>query len=136
VDRPFVGIEGNEAMKRGVLFILLLGLGAVLGGVVYAALRPERTDDERKLGWLATELDLTKDQQVKIKVLHERYCPEICRLGMKCGGNAPEASRRCRNATKELVQAVAAELTAVQRTRYLEMVACCVDESAGAAPRP
>lgn len=123
-------------MKRGVLFMLLLGLGTFLGGVVYAALRPERTDDDRKLGWLATQLVLTNDQQAKIRVLHEQYCPKICRLGAMCGGNAPEASRQCRNATKELVQAVSAELTEDQRKRYLEMVAGGVGESAGATPRP
>lgn len=123
-------------MKRSIFFILLLGLGMVLGGVVYAALRPERTDDDRKLCWLGAQLDLTKDQQTKIKMLHERYCPEICRLGLTCVGNGPGASQQCRNATRELVRAVAAELTADQRKRYLAMVAGCLDESAGAAPRP
>jgi hypothetical protein len=123
-------------MRRGLWFILLLGLGTVLGGMVHATLRREPTDDERKLCWLEAELDLTPDQQAKIKALHVSYCPEICRLGLSCGRNTPEASEQCRKATRELVRAVAAELTADQRKRYLEIVASCLDESVGAASRP
>ncbi len=124
-------------MKRDLWFILFLALGVVLGGVVYAKIRREPTDDERKLCWLAAELDLTRDQQAKIEALHVRYCPEICRLGLTCGrNNAQDASRQCRQATMALVQAVAAELTDVQRKRYLEMVASCRREPAGAASRP
>lgn len=123
-------------MKRGLLFILLLALGTVFGGMVYHPFRPEPTDDERKLCWLAAELDLTHDQQAKINALHVRYCPEICWLALSCGRNEPATSQQCRNATRELVRAVATELTAGQRKRYLEIVASCLDEPTGAASRP
>lgn len=123
-------------MRRGVLFVLLIGLGTVLGGMVYAALRPVQTDEERKISWLAEQLKLTGDQQGKIRRLHEQYCPEIRRLGLACDGETPEAVRQCRNATRELVRAVSRELTAAQREQYLAIVECCLGEPTGAARRP
>jgi len=118
-------------MKRSVWFVLLLALGTFLGGILYAAIRPEPTDDERKLRWLAAQLELTPGQLAKIRVLHEQHCPEICRLS-----TAADAGQQCRNATKELIGAVSAELTPAQRQRYLELVASCLEESGGAAARP
>ena len=61
-------------MKRSGWFILLLGLGTFLGGVVYAALRPERTGDERKLvGTILRQRNYDHVPFARILSLLEKY---------------------------------------------------------------
>ncbi len=119
-------------MKRALFFLGVLLASALLGGAVYAALRPARTADERKMDWLADRLELTPAQRAKIWELHAQSCPQIGKLGMACSVESPGARKQCRIATERLVRAVSAELTPAQREEYLKLVAPCL-ASAGNA---
>jgi Spy/CpxP family protein refolding chaperone len=123
-------------MKRGWYFLLLLVLGAGLGGGLHGALRPVRTADQRRLDWLAAQLDLTPEQRQKVAHLHKKFCPEIYRHGKDGRPDNAEARRQCRAITTKLVRGVLAVLTPEQQKRYRTLVAPCLDESAGPLPRP
>lgn len=122
-------------MKRVWFFLGLIVASAVLGGAGYAALRPARTADERKMDWLAQRLALTPQQRMKIWRLHTQQCPMIGKLGAECRVASPDAEQRCRRATERLVQAVSAELTPAQRTEYLQLVSSCLESGAVAPER-
>lgn len=119
-------------MKRIWFFLGLFIASALLGGALYAALRPVRSEDERKMDWLADRLGLSAEQRTKIWQLHVRHCPQIGKLGVECSVATPGARQQCRQATEQLVRAVSAELTPEQRERYLKLVASCLESSASA----
>ena len=120
-------------MKRAFLFLLLFVVGALIGRSLHGT-APGVADDDRKIAWLARELALTDAQRARVAAIHQQHCPRICTLGERCETGEPRAVQACREATRVLVDAVSAELTAAQRERYHALVASCLDEKPTAHP--
>jgi hypothetical protein len=120
-------------MKRWLLALLLIGLSAVLGHGVYRALCP-RWDGERcTMEWLTTQLGLRAEQAVRIRAIHEKYWAELKQRDVNpTGGDAAARARvesACQATTQALIAAVAAELDASQRSKYMALVAPCCREN-------
>lgn len=120
-------------MKRGLIFSGLLLTGAVLGAVVYATSRPEPSEEQHRLDWLAAELELNASQRSRVTELHQRYCPQICELNEACERGESLARSECRETTQRLIRAVSGELSPLQRMRYHELVAPCLVPPTNAA---
>jgi len=140
-------------VKR-VLFLLALGLAAgTLAHVAYYRLQaPVGADSlDTQLAWMKSELNLTDEQYLRIKELHQASSPRLRALAAQVGELQKEFSafeelrrtrdrvdfldfarfvdarrhvnRECLDSTRELVLASAEVMTPQQRQRYLRLIA-------------
>jgi len=114
-------------MKR---LIFALVLACVSGAVAYAVLLRTRSASQQfdcEITWLSHKLSLTREQTIRVRELHLKYCPTMNGLNAACAGSsdparASELVKACRESTAKLVEMVSAELSPEQRAKYLELV--------------
>lgn len=117
-------------MRRFVLLLLFTAGSALAAHALYLVARPEKPVEVCTMDWLAGELQLTRAQYEAVWEIHLRRCAEICRLDAERAQCAPDTALRlenaCRFATQKLIHEVCAQLTPVQREKYLRLVAPCL----------
>jgi len=115
-------------MKR-LLLVLVLACGS--GVAAYAVFLKTHAVNQQfdcEISWLSHKLSLTPEQMARIRELHLKYCPTMNGLQAACSHNqdavkSPELAQACRDSTTKLVETVSAELTPVQKEKYLQLVA-------------
>jgi len=120
-------------IKRLIASLILAAATAVVAHGIYSELRPAPSVEQRAIGWLARELELTAEQQRAIFEIHQRRCAEMGRwLEEAAATGSPHPHRRhhaygaCRAATGALIEEVSAQLGPEQRARYLRLVEPCL----------
>jgi hypothetical protein len=116
-------------MKRLILVLVLVcGSGVAAYAVFLKTHTAANQQFDCEISWLSHKLSLTPEQTARVRELHLKYCPTMNGLQASCSHNQDsekrmELAQACRDSTAKLVEAVSAELTPVQKEKYLQLLA-------------
>jgi hypothetical protein len=147
---------------KHVAIVLLVGVLAGMGAHLlwFSARRPAAVDTaDHVLAWLQQDLQLTDEQFIRVKAIHERSGPQLQQLAQQAARMRAEFAeferrrqtvgeidflafarfvdarrtfdRLCAESTRQLIAATAGEMSPGQRERYLDRLDPALRATAG-----